>query len=265
MAEQNNNVIYARTKDGVSYKLERRETLPSVTELAREYALKGYPDKYAVFCERQRKRVSEKEKAPSDPWEYGVFISCILRPSLFPSQAALISPLSTAALVNALEGHTTKRLGISWVSDVYCEGSRIGGVSVEGKLNLYGSYEYIIVSFSVALSEQNFPSRLTDLVRKVFEGENLSVPMLIAKNIMNEFFVAYANLKTPEKLMKQYSEKFILRKNYVRFIKDGKRKRCKVLGVRTDNLALILDDHGTLTEVASPKSVIFPKKIKIID
>ena len=265
MAESKSNVISARTKDGVNYKLECRETLPSAVELARVYAQNGYSDKYAVFCERQRKRLAENEKLPADPWEYGVFISCILRPSLFPSQASFLSPLSTVALVNALSKHTSKKLGISWVSDVYCEGVKIGGVNVEGKLNGYGSYDYIIVSFSVALNEQNFPSRLTDLVRKVFECENLSVPMLIAKNIMDEFFEAYAALKSPEKLMNQYSERFILRKNTVRLVKDGKKRKCKVLGVRTDDLALILDDRGTITEVTSPKSVIFPKRIKIID
>jgi BirA family biotin operon repressor/biotin-[acetyl-CoA-carboxylase] ligase len=209
--------------------------------------------------------VSDGEKQPSDPWEYGVFIACIMRPALFPSQAGLLSPISTIALVNALEEHTTKRLGISWVSDVYCESTKIGGVSVEGKLNGYGSYDHIIVSFSVALNEQNFPLRLKDLIKKVFERETLSVPMLIAKNIINEFFSAYHNLKTPEKLMKQYSNKFILRKNYVKVKREGKLRKCKVLGVRTDNLALIVEERGNVTEIVSPNSVIIPKRIKIIE
>ena len=47
------NVISFRAADGNTVKLEYIDSLPSAEALAREYARSGYPDRYAVFTERQ--------------------------------------------------------------------------------------------------------------------------------------------------------------------------------------------------------------------
>ena len=137
----NNSVITARVSDGSIIKLECHDALPSTARLAKEYARLGYPDRYVVFSEG-RKRLDADEKNFGET-ERGVFMSCILRPSIFPSQAALINSLSTVALATALEEHTTKNIGIGWVSKVYCDGKPFGEVSVEGKLDNFTTYEYI--------------------------------------------------------------------------------------------------------------------------
>ena len=54
MAEvEDSNIITFRAQDGNTVKLEYRESLPSASDLAREYARAGYPDRYAVFTEKQ--------------------------------------------------------------------------------------------------------------------------------------------------------------------------------------------------------------------
>ena len=249
------NIVTMRASDDSIVKLECHERLLSTAALAKQYAKMGYPDRYVVIAESERQRDSEKK---------GLYMSCIFRPSFFPSQAALLSSLSTVALITALREHTTKRLGIGWVSNIYCEGKTIGGVTVEGKLDNFTSYEYILVTFSVVLSPDNFPPRLTDLVRKVFESENSSIAMIIAKNVINKFLPLYAHMRTNTNFMNHYRQSFLLHGKKIKHTVNGKKKRCKVLGINNDDGALIIEmKNGEIKHITSPAGVVIPKKIKI--
>jgi len=249
------NIVTMRASDDSIVKLECHERLLSTAALAKQYANMGYPDRYVIIAESERQRGSEKK---------GLYMSCILRPSFFPSQASLLSALSSVALVTALREHTTKKLGIGWVSNIYCEGKTIGNVTIEGKLDDFTSYEYIIVTFSVMLSEENFPPRLTDLVRKVFESENSSIAMIIAKTVINKFLPIYVNMRTNTKFMNHYRQSFLLHGKKIKYTVNGKKTTCKVLGINNDDGALIVElKSGKIKHITSPTGVIIPKKIKI--
>ena len=58
--ESKENVISIRESDGSIVKLEVHSSLNSTAKLAREYARLGYPDRYAVFSERQLRTVKSR-------------------------------------------------------------------------------------------------------------------------------------------------------------------------------------------------------------
>ena len=255
-------VTTMRASDGSVVKLECHDALPSTSRLARQYARIGYPDRYVVFAEG-KKKLDDDGRFHGDV-ERGIYLSCILRPSIFPSQAALISSLSAVAMTTALEENTNSKLGIGWVSKIYCDGKLIGNVKIEGKLDNFTSYEYLIVTFSAVLNEEKFPPRLTDIIRKVFEPDNSSVYVIIAKNILNNFFSLYANLKNTAKFMDIYRKRFILRGQKVKYIGEDKKQVCKVLGVDQNNCSLIVEDkHKNIVKISTPNKVIIPKKISM--
>ncbi len=255
-------VTTMRASDGSVVKLECHDALPSTARLARQYARIGYPDRYVVFAEG-KKKLDDEGRFHGDV-ERGIYISCILRPSIFPSQASLISSLAAVAMTTALEQNTKSKLGIGWVSKIYCDGKLIGNVKIEGKLDNFTSYEYLIVTFSAVLSEDEFPPRLTDIIRKVFESDNSSVYVIIAKNILNSFFSLYVNLRNPAKFMDTYRKKFILRGHKIKYIGEDKKHVYKVLGVDEKNCSLIVEDeHKKVITIATPNKVIIPKKISI--
>lgn len=252
------NILNIREPDGSIVKLEAHDALPSTQKLAKIYAKMGYPDRYVVFAEKKLPPDGRGEGVP------GVYISCLLRPSIFPSQATFLNALTAVAVTSALEEHTTKALGIGWVSSIYCGGELIGGVNIEGKLDNYTAYEYIIVTISLKLSTSAFPPRITDIIKKVFEKDNNSVAMIIAKNILAKFFPLYSNMKNTAKFMDTYRKKFVLRGKRIRYEKDGKRKVYKVLGIDKKDCSLLVEDRGgEVTTIASPKSIVLPKKVKV--
>ena len=133
--------VIMRTQEGKILHLECHSSLPSTFELARAYAQRGYTDGYVVFSEKQTGYSSLGAVLGEGKEERGVYLSCILRPSIFPSQAGLLGAMSSVALISALEEHTTKKLGIGWVSDIFCEGRKIGKTTVEGKFDSFGAFE----------------------------------------------------------------------------------------------------------------------------
>ena len=258
------NVVTIREADGSIVKLEVHASLPSTSALAREYAKAGYPDRYAIFAPKQNKTVQTGNKPGDDGTENGMFMSLILRPSIFPSQASLLGAMTAASLVSALEEHTVKNLGLGWVSDLYCDGKKIGSTSIEGKLDSYTAYEYIIITFAVRLDSQCFPPRLTDMIKKVFESENSSISMIIAKNVLSKFFRYYSVIKSSAKFMNVYKNKFILRGRRIKYQSGDKKRRCKVLGIDTATGALIVElSGGELRHITSPAFVTMPKRVKI--
>ncbi len=253
-----------RASDGSSVKIEYHKMLSSTSALAKEYALAGYPDRYVIFTDAQSTSAITGTRLSEGEFERGVFISCILRPSFFPSQAGLLGHMSAVALVSALDEHTTKSLGIGWVSDVYCNGVRLGGCAVEGKLNSHFSYEYLIVTLAVGLNKNDFPPRLTDMIKKVFESENAPLSMLIAKNILNKFFTAYSSIRNPGKYMDAYRRRFIMRDKKIKYINGDKKERCRIIDVDKQTGLLVAEKRrGERIEIRSPSMVIMPKKVKI--
>ena len=257
--------IIVRTSEGKILHLECHESLPSTHELARIYAKMECTDGYVVFSEEQTKYDALNKPLANGKKERGVFLSCVLRPSIFPSQAGFLGAMSAVALMTALEEHTEKSLGLGWISDVFCEGEKIGMTTIEGKLDSFMTYEYVIISFSVRLDDEKFPPRLSDLIKKVFESENSSISLIIAKKILEKFFTLYPRkVKTPEKFMDVYKKKFILGGVKTKYIDGEKKKRCKILGIDNSDGRLIIETaHGNMKHISSNKSIIIPDKIKL--
>ena len=197
--------VIMSTTDGKILHLECHESVSSTIELARSYASAGYNDGYVVISENQTKFTATGHPIKNGEPEHGIYISCILRPSLFYSHMGFMGAISAVSLLNALDEHTTKSLGIGWISDIFCDGKKMGTTAIEGRLASTGSYEYIIVSFYAHLADTDFPPRLNDLVKKVFESENTSIPLMIGRKILNNFFSLYPkHVKSPEKFMDVY-------------------------------------------------------------
>lgn len=255
------NIVSFRASDGNTVKLEYRKSLPSTAALAKEYAKSGYPDRYVVFSEKQTAVSAIGGSVSESEPERGLYLSCILRPSLFYSQAGCLGSLSAVALASALEEHTMKSIGIGWVSDIYSDGVKIGCTSVEGKLDNFKSYEYLIVNFAVKL-DKKFTPRLTDIVRRVFDDDCQTISMIMAKTVLNRFFAIYREIKNPTKHLNHYVNKFALTDKKIKYIEDGKKKSVKVIGVNKENMNLIIETKdGRRLNVASHSAVIIPNKI----
>ncbi len=238
-----------RDFDGNAITFEAHTTLESTAAKAREYAARGYSDRYVVYTEMLSRIKSSKKVAEADT-QRGLFMTCILRPSIFASQASPLGAMATLAAVTALEEHTDSRLGIGWVTDVYCEGTKIGKVTIEGQRDDFQTFHYILVTFEFKITKEHFPDKLDDMVRAVFApDDNTTVKKLMAKNILSKFFKLYSSIKTPEKFMDSYYERFALRGKKVKYrISENKWKHFKVIEIDKASGSLRIEDHDKLSK-----------------
>ena len=255
------NIISFRASDGNTVRLECWESLPSTQELATEYAKAGYPDRYAIFTEKQTAISATGAPLSSGEVEKGLFITCILRPSIFPAQSGCIRFLGAVALASALEEHTMKNVGIGWMSDIFCDGVKIGLCDTRSTPEDSTGYHFFIVNMWVKL-DKKFSPRLTDMVRRVFEDGNQSISIIMAKTILNRFFAVYKDVKNPAKHINHYMNRFVLAGKKIKYIEDGKKKTVKVVGVNKENLSLLIETRdGRQININSQSSVIIPNKI----
>ena len=106
--------------------------------------------------------------------------------------------------------------------------------------------------------------KLTDMIKKVFESENTSISMIIARNVLSKFFRYYPTIKSSAKFMDIYKNKFILRGKRIKYESGQRRESCKVLGVDAASGALIVEvAGGGVRHITSPTTVTIPKKIKL--
>ena len=248
--------------NGTTVKIEHRDFASSTAALAKEYAMQGYPDRYAIFTEHQATSEITGTKLREGELEHGIFISLILRPSFFLSQAASLGTISIVALNQALESYTEKSLGIGWVSDIFCDDIKIGGTQIEGKIKDANSFDYIIVTFAARIDEKNFPPRLKDSVKRIFEKDNPSLSMMIVKTILDKFFLAYSNIKVTENHKKYYIGKFALTGAKVKYIDGERRRNATVVGIDKETLSLVIAMRSQKEIVVSkPSAVIIPGRI----
>ena len=263
MAIDGRSYSTVKVGNGTTVKIEYRDFASSTAALAKEYAIQGYPDKYAIFTENQSTSDIVGTRLREGALEHGIFISLILRPSFFLAQAASLGTMSVVALTQALETYTTKKLGIGWVTDVFCEGAKIGGTQIEGKIKDSNSYDYIIVTFAAKIDEKNFPPRLEDSVKLIFEKDNSSLGMMMAKTILDKFFAIYSSISTSESFKKYYVNKFAMTNLRIKYFDGSKRRNATIAGVDKESLSLIITTRrrGEIA-VSKPSSVIIPGRIK---
>ncbi len=261
MEETKATVLTYRTADGNILPIEYHKVLSSTAALAREYARAGYPDRYCVFSEAQTDTSLIGSRTDGGA-EHGVFVSCILRPLFFPTQAAFLGELCAVALATALERHTDRPIDIGWISDIFCDGKRIGGCSLESKLDAFTAYEYLIVTFAVRANERIFNIRLSDLMKEVFSGNRTSQPLRMCESILDRFFHLCRDLQAPKKFMDEYRRRFAMSGMSVQYFDGDKRRKGKILGIDQEHGHLLIEQkHGEIRKVSGRSSLILPAKV----
>ena len=103
------------------------------------------------------------------------------------------------------------------------------------------------------------------MIRKVFEEDNTSLTMIIAKTILNKLLSTYSGIRNPGKYMEAYRRKFLLFGQKVKVSFGDKKRMCRVLDVDKESGALIVETGRgeEVVEIKSPSMVTMPKRIKL--
>jgi len=107
----------------------------------------GEPEGTVILADQQTAGRGQADKVWISPSGCNLYVSILLRPSIAPTQAPLISLLAAVALVDALRQQGVV-CGIKWPNDVQIQRHKVAGILAELELR-QETVEFVVVGIGV--------------------------------------------------------------------------------------------------------------------
>ncbi|KNZ42543.1 biotin--[acetyl-CoA-carboxylase] ligase [Acetobacterium bakii] len=147
------------------------KTIGSTNQVAKKMAMDGESHGTVVIAEEQTQGRGRMGRDFYSPAGSGIYMSLILRPDVYASEAVLVTTAASVGVYRAIKKVTDKDPQIKWVNDIYLEDRKICGILTEAVTNFEtGLVECVIIGIGVnfRLPENNFPGELNDVAGSLF-------------------------------------------------------------------------------------------------
>lgn len=209
-------------------------------------------------CEEGRCQVARLPVCPlGESGAPGLFVSLLVRPSLHAQMAGRLSAACAVATLRAIEQLSDIDLRIRWVNDLFYRAHKVAGMMASASLKPNGYLDYVVLGITVNLSEDNFPPRLGNVIRRVFNGETRPLPTCLSEGIVREFFSIYDRMATDDGFLDEYRRRSLLLGQYIKVLVGDTYLRGRVIRI-DENACLEVELHsGARMTVTSRSEVLF--------
>lgn len=107
------------------------EGVASTMEVAMQLGIKGAIEGTLVLSESQTKGKGRLGRSWFSPKYKGIYLSVILRPTLLPSQASILTFLSAISICEAIKDTVDLSVNIKWPNDILLGNKKVGGILTE--------------------------------------------------------------------------------------------------------------------------------------
>lgn len=178
--------------------LEIHDRLDSTNNRAKTLAAAGAKHGMTVIADSQTGGRGRMGRAFFSPEHSGIYMTVILKPTIPPDKAGLLTSLAAVAAARAVEKVSGGDVKIKWVNDLYVGGKKICGILSEAGLGMEtGRLDWAVVGIGINTAKMDFPEDLREIATSV-GNETGTAPdrnRLIAE-ILNEMDVLYGDLET---------------------------------------------------------------------
>jgi BirA family biotin operon repressor/biotin-[acetyl-CoA-carboxylase] ligase len=171
-------------------------------------------------------------------------ICILLRPGKRADYAGIIGAMGTLAASHAIERNSDYKTSIRWLGSIYAERRRIGAVSSESMLLPSGYLDYLILHAQIDMPPSRFPTRMTDVVTRIFTSRRITNADHIAQAMIHDFFTMYDAMNRDGTQNIPFWEEY-RRRSYLL----GRRVRVLVGGKKRYGTATAIDPDGRLRVV----------------
>ena len=227
-------------KAAAGLRIETLEEAGSTNQLLHDRAEDGAPDGLVLTAETQTQGRGRRARRFFSPPGCGLYLSVLLRPSMPPEDAPLLTAAAAAAAAEAVEAVSGRNAQIKWVNDVLLDGRKVCGILTEGRVSAEtGRFAYVVVGagFNVCPPPGGFPKELAELAGTVLPEARCGARAKLAAEFLRR-------LRT---YVEEFPQRTFLEPYRVRSIVPGRR----VMVYRTDGsqraaTALALDERCRL-------------------
>lgn len=170
------------------------DSITSTNDVARDLAERGAPEGTLVVAEEQKSGRGRRGRAWSSPPGVGIWASLILRPSLLPAQAPLITLTAAVAGAEAIRSVTGLPAGIKWPNDLLIGGRKVAGILTEMRAEL-DQVTYVVLGIGINVNTPSFPAELEATATSLYrEGGRYVSRRLLLQAFLERFEFWYDRL-----------------------------------------------------------------------
>lgn len=178
-------------KEGLIKSLEYHETIASTNSRAKYLAAKGALDATLVVADCQSEGRGRRGRSWVSPVGTGVFMSLILRPSLLPFTASMLTLVAALAVHNGILEVSGLKTFIKWPNDLVVDGRKICGILTEMSAEME-EIHYVVIGIGINGNMTEFPDELmkTAISIRMASGRPVRRSLLIG-TVIKAFFGYY--------------------------------------------------------------------------
>ena len=254
-------ITASRSPSGRLLSIEWVDALPSASAYIEEIARHGGSDGYVVVAEATPPHEAQEKKKQHPKT---LQVSILLRPSLPPERATMLSALGALALTRTIRRHSSHEPMIHWISDVYAGKQWIGDTVLRASLRPTGSFNYLLVNFSLVITP-SFTGNLSDIVRSVFSQHRATLTEQVAETLIGEFFQLYESFAATDQsvpFLDEYREYSIPSDTRVRILQNGVRISATVVGIDDSARLVVTPRHGESIVLRSAAELYDPHRAR---
>ncbi len=225
------------------------DSVSSTNTVLKELAKSGSSDKTVLIANSQTSGKGRLGRSFYSPKNSGIYMSILLRPQKkFNYQ--YITPLTSVAVLKALEALGAKNLGIKWVNDIFLKNKKVAGILTEiGFKENSSEADFLIIGIGINLMPQKFPEELSEIAGSVFDKNIIDKNKIIAE-ILDDFLYFYELLPDLH-FLKEYKSRSILKDRKVSVITPVSEKEAVVIGI-DDECRLIAEfPDGKISHIST--------------
>ena len=234
------------TAQTIGRRLEVHDKLDSTNIRAKQLAAGGAPDGYLVCADSQSSGRGRFGRAFFSPEHSGVYITYILRPTLPPERAVMITSMAAVAVARAIEALCDVKVGIKWVNDLYIGGRKICGILCEAGMDFEsGTLDYVALGIGVNVAQMDFPEELRDIATSIGNecGRDINRSRLIAE-ISNQLDALSPQLETGAFMAESRVRSVVIGRD-VTVLRGNERYPAHVLDIDDQGRLVIRTETGT--------------------
>lgn len=227
-------------------------SIGSTNKEVKNVALSGEGEGYLLACGHQSEGKGRLGRSFYSPEDTGVYMSLLLRPSIKPQNAVLITTAAAVSVCNALTRLGVENASVKWVNDIFIGDKKVCGILTEAAFDIENNmldHAILGVGINMYPPKEGFPEDIKAVAGAVFTEREEDLRNRFIAFFVESFMEYYENLEN-KAFMEEYSRRcFVLGKD-IHIIRGSEITRAKAVSL-DENCGLIVKKENGETETIS--------------
>ena len=228
----------------------------STNIVAYELAEKGMKEGTVILADEQVKGKGRHGRHWTSPSKGGIYMSCILRPSITPNEISRITLLAAIAVAQAIRDVTFLEVTIKWPNDIMIDHKKLCGILTEMKAE-QDSVDFVVlgIGINVNVPVKQLPKGATSIKEELRRrGEKINLSRVeLTKRVLERLEEYYNLMKSEgfEPIIDIWKDLSVMIGSRVKVSIHGRTFEGLAHDINPDGALVVRTESGVLEKVSS--------------